>query len=385
MNRFRHFLLTALLLAFALSASAQVPELINNPKFRVDAKAAVDSIYNFNFDGADKRLSVWKEKYPNHPLWTLIDGMKFWWKVLSDLEDTSHDEQFYHIMKKAGYQAGKLLYKNPGHADGLIIKAISNGYLARHYANRSEWLTSLNYARKAMNAYEYLMKTQPGLPDLKLAEGLKLYYSAYLPEAYPVVQTVSWFLPDGNKQKGLELMRIAAEKAIFAQAEATYFLGNINYNYEENYAKAIRSFEKLHLQYPNNNYYARILVKAYYKQNQFTKALDFIEATLDRWQHDGLPHLKVMQEELLSWKGRILDRLGMEAKALASYKEAFKAGLALPKTQSRSFHAFAGYYAGKILYRQEKFDEAASYLKKVAEADVESYQEQAEKLLSKMR
>ncbi|HET6527239.1 MAG TPA: hypothetical protein VFG39_00665, partial [Balneolaceae bacterium] len=152
MNRFRHFFLTALLLAFALNASAQVPELINNPKFRVDAKAAVDSIYNFNFDGADKRLSIWKEKYPSHPLWTLIDGMKFWWKVLSDLEDTSHDEQFYHIMKKASYQAGKLLYKNPGHADGLIIKAISNGYLARQYANRSEWLTSLNYARKAMNA-----------------------------------------------------------------------------------------------------------------------------------------------------------------------------------------------------------------------------------------
>ncbi|HET6527720.1 MAG TPA: tetratricopeptide repeat protein, partial [Balneolaceae bacterium] len=209
---------------------------------------------------------------------------------------------------------------------------------------------------------------------------------AYLPEAYPIVQTVSWFLPDGNKQKGLKLMRIAAEKAIFAQAEATYFLGNINYNYEENYAKAIRSFEKLHSQYPNNNYYARILVKAYYKQHRYTKALDFIERTLDRWQHDNLPHFKVMQEELLSWKGRILDRREMEVKALASYKQAFEAGLALPRTKSRSFHVFSGYYAGKILYRQEKFDEAASYLKKVAEADIESsYPERAEELLSKMR
>jgi hypothetical protein len=81
-------------LAVTFTASAQVPELINKPEFRVDAKAAVDSIYNFNFEGADKRLFSWKEEYPKHPLWTLIDGMKFWWKVLSDLENTSHDEQF---------------------------------------------------------------------------------------------------------------------------------------------------------------------------------------------------------------------------------------------------------------------------------------------------
>ncbi|HEX6982068.1 MAG TPA: tetratricopeptide repeat protein [Balneolaceae bacterium] len=385
-NTLRHFLLTTLLLAFTLSAPAQVPELIDNPEFRTDAKAAVDSIYNFNFDGADERLSTWKGKYPDHPLWTLIDGMKFWWKVLSDLQDTSHDEQFYHIMKKASYQAGKLLYDHPSHVDGLIIKAISNGYMARQYANRSEWLTSLNYARKAMNAYEYLLEVNPGLPDLKLAEGLKLYYSAYLPEAYPIVQTVSWFLPDGNKQKGLELIRIASENAIFAQAEATYFLGNINYNYEENYARAIHSFEKLHSQYPNNNYYARILVKAYYKQNRYDEALDFIDRTLARWQRDSLPYLKVMQEELLSWKGRILDRIGLDAEALESFKKAFRAGEELPATQSRSFHAYSGYYAGKILYEQEKLDKAATYLKKVAGADVESsYPERAEELLSKIR
>src|SRR5699024_396395 len=144
-------------------------------------------------------------------------------------------------------------------------------------------------------------KVQPDLPDLKLAEGLKLYYSAYLPEAYPIVRTVSWFLPEGNKQKGLKLIGEAAEKSISASAEAVYFLGNINYNYEENYAKAIGSFEKLHSKYPNNNYYARILVKAYYRQNRYSKALDFIERTLSRWQQEELPHLKVMQEELLSW------------------------------------------------------------------------------------
>ncbi|MGD8427743.1 MAG: hypothetical protein PVH63_08920 [Balneolaceae bacterium] len=385
-NSSRFWLLFLLVWTLAIPAPAQVPELINNPQFRPDAQAAVDSIYNFNFDGAEKQLSSWKEKYPQHPLWTLLDGMKFWWEVLSDLDDTSHDEQFYHMMKKADYEAGKLLHDDPSNADGLIIKVISNGYIARQYSNRSEWVTSLNYARKALSAYNYLKELQPGLADLKLAEGLKLYYSAYLPEEYPIVKTVSWFLPEGDKQKGLRLLREASTQAIFARAEAKYFLGNISYNYENNYGIAVRYFEQLQRQYPRNNYYTRILVKSYYKQHRFGEALRFIDKTLERWNDNHLPHEKVMQEELLTWKGQILERRGALDKALACYKEAFAVSKGLPNTQSRSFYVVSGYWAGKILHEQQKNDESRSYLKDVTKASAEStYRHKAKQLLSKMK
>jgi len=370
-------------LGCSISVTAQVPELINNPQFRPDAQAAVDSIYNFNFDGADKAISQWKQKYPKYPLWTLLDGMKFWWEVLSDMEDTSHDEQFYHIMKKANYQAGKLLNDQPKNADALIIKVISNGYIARQYSNRGKWLTSLNYARKALSAYNYLKKVEPDLADLKLAEGLKLYYSAYLPEAYPVVKTVSWFLPEGDKQKGLKLLREASKQAIFARAEAKYFLGNINYNYQKNYGLAVRYFEELASQYPRNNYYARILVKSYFKQHRFGKALKFVNTTLKRWHHDHLPYEEVMQEELLTWKGQILEQRGELSGALASYKKAFSASKSLPDTKNRPFYVVSGYNAGKILYQEGKLTEAKTYLKNVSKASAESdYRDKAKQLLS---
>lgn len=192
MKIYRIITLGILLVSGVVSIShAQLPELINNREFRPDARAAVDSIYNFNFEGAEEVISPWKNKYPDHPLWTLLEGMEFWWQVLSDLEDTSYDEQFYEMMKKVDYEAGKLLHEQSNHADGLIIRAIGNGYMARQYANRSEWVTSINYGRKAMNAHEYLLELQPELDDLKLAEGLKKYYLAHIPEEYPVVKTVS--------------------------------------------------------------------------------------------------------------------------------------------------------------------------------------------------
>lgn len=382
----RYWLLILFVWGLSVPALSQTPELINNPQFRPDAQAAVDSIYNFNFDGAEKAIAKWKHKYPKHPLWTLLDGMKYWWTVLSDLEDTSHDEQFFNMMKKANYQAGKLLNDHPKNADALIIKVISNGYIARQYSNRSEWLTSLNYARKAMSAYNYLKKVEPDLADLKLAEGLKQYYSAYLPEAYPVVKTVSWFLPDGDKQLGLKLLREASKQAIFAQAEAKYFLGNINYNYEKNYSVAVQYFEELQSRYPRNNYYARILVKSYYKQHRFDEALDFIDTTLQRWHREQLPYEKVMQEELLTWKGRILDRRNVRSEALASYKKAFSASKALPNPKQRSFYVASGYFAGRIFYQEHKIKEARTYLKAASKASVESsYRDKAKRLLAKIK
>lgn len=385
MNIFKYTLFLWLFLGAALSSSAQVPELIKDEDFRRDAKAAVDSIYNFNFEGSDNTLSVWKEEYPQHPLWTLLDGMEFWWEVLSDLEDTSHDERFFEMMKKADYEARKILYENKAHADGLIIKAISNGYMARQYSNRNEWITSLNYARKAMNAYDYLLQIQPELSDLKLAEGLKLYYASYLPDAYPVVKTVSWFLPEGDKEKGLQLLEEASEEAIFAGAEARYFYGNINYNYEKEYSEAVDHFERLQATYPNNNYYARILAKIYYRQHRYDRAEQYITETLSRWQQLQLPFQKVLVEELLTWKGRILERNGKKADALACYKTAFEQGKDLPNTQSRSFNVVAGYLAGKLLYEQQNFEEAKQILQQVADAEAsQGYQERARQLLDKM-
>lgn len=385
MKRTKHFLFILIGIMWSVTATAQVPELVNNDQFRPDAKAAVDSIYNFQFDGADQVLSPWKDKYPSHPLWSLIEGMKFWWQVLSDLEDPSRDEQFVTMMKKANYQAGKLLHRQSSHADALIIQAISNGYIGRQYSNREEWVSSLNYARKALNTYEYLLELQPDMADLKLARGLKFYYAAYLPEAYPVVRTVSWFLPEGDKEKGLRLIREASREAIFARAEATYFLGNINYNYEQNYDAAVQYFEQLHRKYPRNNYYARILLKSYYQRHRYDQALQFIDQTLGRWEDHSLPFEKIMKEEFLTWKGRILEKRGRQAEALTLYKRAFEIGNELPNTRGRSFWVASGYSAGKLLHRQGANTEAKPYLEKAAESEVSSdYRKEARELLSKI-
>ena len=363
-------------------AKAQLPELINDTDFQADAQTAVDSIYNFNFQAADRQLQPWKQEYPDHPIWDLMEGIKLWWQVLSDLEDRSHDEEFFTKMKQVDYKASRLLSRQGSHADALIIKTVSNGYIGRQYANRSEWISSINQARKAMSAYDYLLELKPDLADLKLAEGMKLYYSAYLPEAYPVVKTVSWFLPDGDKEKGLELMRKASEEAIFARAEATYFLGNINYNYEQNNEKALAHFRSLYESYPNNNYYVRYYVRILYSMNKYDQALEVINEALQRWEEQSLSFEEVLREELLTWKGRILTRKGNRTEAMASLEKAFEVGFDLPFTQNRSYHVISGYLWGKLLYESEDFTEAQKVFTHIVSCEAEpGYRKSAQKLM----
>lgn len=327
-------------------------------------------------------LKPWKQQYPNHPLWQLIDGMHLWWQVLSDLEDTSRDEAFFNTMQRTDYAASKMLRKDRSHADGLIIRTIANGYIARQFANREKWLNSISTARKALSAYDYLTEVQPELPDLELAEGLKLYYADYLPEAYPIVRTVSWFLPEGDRVKGLELMRETAKNAIFARAEATYFLGNINYHYEEDYDQAVHYFRQLYQTYPHNNYYARKLAGNLYRLKRYDEALQLIDESLSRWESKDLPFQKVLQEELLSWQGRIHLARGDRERARRSLSRAFALGKELPRTEHRAFHATSGYYLGKLLYEQTYYAEAEPYLQAIADSEVgEAYREAAREML----
>lgn len=366
---------TFLILVFISGAGlsqAQVPELIKNEEFRQDAQAAVDALYNFNPDGADQALAQWKKKYPAHPLWKLMEGMEFWWILLSDLYDQSRDAHFYRLMCEADYAASKLLYEQPGHADALIIRTVANGYIARQHSNREEWIASLNAARKAYNSYGYLQDNMPDFPDLKLAEGLKLYYSEYLPEAYPVVRTVSWFLPDGDKKEGLAQLRQAAQSAIFARAEASYFLGNINYNYESEYDKAARHFQHLYNSYPHNNYYARLLVKNYYKMGRFEEAMTVINESLARWDDNSLPFADVLQEELLFWKGRIFYRNQSYDEARRNFEQSLQLSKQLPRSSHRSFYPASAYYLGSIMQQNKNNEGAKRYYETAMNAKAES-------------
>jgi hypothetical protein len=274
-------------------------------------------------------------------------------------------------MARADYDAVRYLRKYPGHPDALLVRAVANGFAARQQANRDQWLGSVNTARRAYQAQMLLLNHVAEIPDNLLAEGLKSYYAAWLPENYPAVRTLSWFLPSGDKQEGLMLLERAAEEAIFARPEAIYFLGNIRLHYENELDQALVHFRKLVENYPANGYYRRMLVRNLFQLNRNNEAELEIKKTLDDWAEYGYRDFNPLAEELYYWLGRIQLRTFNHADAYQSFTNGIAAGKRMSGTNGRYYFGLNTYYAGHSADLNGEKNLAEGHLKSVMKLPVD--------------
>lgn len=364
------FFVPLLLISGGNQLHAQTKVLIDDMEFRIDAQAAIDSLYNRNIAGTYAVLEPWKKKYPEHPIWSLWEGMELWWTVLEDLADKSKDEEFFHVMRKTDHLAGELLRKESDHPDALIIRTVANGYVARHNANREQWITSVNIGRRAYQAHQRLLDVYPDLPDNDFAEGLKLYYSAYMKDTFPFVRTISWFLPDGSRTEGLESLRMASLNGVFARPEAAYFLAYILLNYEDRPQESQIHFRNLVNKYPNNGYFRRLNVRTLFQMKQYQSVVLNVDDALSHWNEHQLPNDDVMKEELLYWQGRAFYSNGRYPQALANFTRVLDIGENLSDSDNRQFQALSAYYAGRVSERLNKNEDAKTYYQIAARQSV---------------
>lgn len=355
------FLLMGFLAVSVAPSFAQTKVLIKDAFFEIDAKKAIDSLYNRNTEAAKELLEPWREEHPDHPLWLLWDGMEVWWNVLEDLDNHSLDREFIARMQQADYEAGKILRSEPGHPDALIIRSVANGYIARLHANREEWLTSMQFGKNAYQAHQELLQVAPDLSDNHFAEGMKLYYAAHIPDAYPVVKAVSWFFPEGDKQEGLEELRYAAKNGIFARPEAKYFLANILHHYENEYDQAKRNFAELIDSYPDNGYYRREYLQTLSQLDQYDEILAFSSQTLEYWESKKEEIDPVLESEVKFWMGRAFYYNGNFAAAKPYLIESVDIGNDLVNREEREVYVLAAYFAGRALERLNENNEAKKY------------------------
>jgi len=353
----------SLLFVTYAEVKGQTVQLIDNTRFTVDATAAIDSLYNRNNVAARELLLPWRETYPDHPLWKLWEGMELWWVLLEDLAIDDFDELFIETMKEADYRARQVLQNEPDHIDALIVISVSNSYIARLHSNRERWITSLQIGRVGYQAHLRLMEVKPDLADNYFAEGMKLYYSAYVVEEYPIVRPFASFLPDGNRESGMQFLREAIDKALFARAEAVYFLATIQFHYEENFTDAKDLFRLLVDKYPDNGYYRRLYMHTLAQLREYPSMIAFHNETFIHWQDQQLKRDPVMESELYYWVGRSYYFHLDSASAYRSFVNSVESAQDLRNSENRIYVTQAAYFAGRVSEDLGRAEEAIQYYK----------------------
>jgi tetratricopeptide (TPR) repeat protein len=245
------------------------------------------------------------QRYPNHPVGPFLKGLNLWWTIMLDLTDTSHDEAFFDLMDEVIDRCETLLDDNPDHFDALLFKGAAHGFKARLASNRSSWWSALQNGRKAIGPARRVAEiAPPDNGDYVFGKGLYDYYTAILEEEYPAVKTFTWMIPDGNRERGLRLLKRTAEQGRYVQTEAIYYLTQVYYLYEEDYAAARHYVRRLRRRHPDNPYFHNFEGRVYARWGRWDRAHEVFTEVVERCEAERAGYNVHMEEIARYYLGR---------------------------------------------------------------------------------
>lgn len=254
-------LLLLLCLALDSPLAAQEPAhtlQVDDPRLQ----QGITLIYQLHFAEADHYFETLIATEPDNPVGYFFLAMVTWWRVLVDLDDTSHDEAFYALLEKCVRVCDQRLAQRPGDFDALMCKGGGIGFRGRLRGDRHQFLQAAADGLKCLPILDQIRLLEPTNKDVLFARGIYDYFAEAMPERYPIVKPIVWMMTRGDKQRGLQELQTVAREGYYARAEAAYFLAQIYRVFEEDDRQALDYFQELYTCYPDNALFHRSTARA---------------------------------------------------------------------------------------------------------------------------
>ncbi|MEK7748479.1 MAG: hypothetical protein AAB269_00315, partial [Bacteroidota bacterium] len=248
-----------LLFVFLCFPSPSRSQWISDPEIDRRIQRGIDYIYNIELEKADSQFTEVIKLRPDHPVGYFFQAMVHWWRILTNFDDESHDQQFYDMLNVVIDMAEKRLDENSKDVTALFFKGGAVGFRGRLRANRGNWLGAANDGIVALPVVRKAYELDPNNYDVLLGIGIYNYYADIVPDRYPIVKPLMIFFPSGDRKRGLEQLSLASRNSKYAKVEATYFLMQNYFNFEKDYSKALELARQLHAKYPRNSVFHRYL------------------------------------------------------------------------------------------------------------------------------
>ncbi|MFB6274413.1 MAG: tetratricopeptide repeat protein [Salinibacter sp.] len=275
----------------------QTSSILDDPFVRRVGTKGISDLYGMRFEEARAHFDKIDARYPDHPVGPFLKGLNLWWTIMLDLTDTSHDEAFIEQMNTVIDRCDTLLEKNSDHFDAALFKAAAHGFLARLHSNRSRWWKTIQHGRAAIKYVQKVEAVAPKRGDYVFGSGLYDYYVDVLAEEYTLSKAITWLLPDGNKKRGLRLLRETATNGRYVKTEAIYFLAKVHYLYEGDFQGSRKWVSKLRERHPNNPFFHTFEGRVYARWGRWGEARQIFRTVVERCDA-GMPGYNAHMEEV---------------------------------------------------------------------------------------
>src|SRR5690606_2587717 len=95
--------------------------LLLNRGLQLRITEAVNSLYNFDFQTAERGFLVMSYTYPEHPLPYFLMGLSQWWKIAPDTDNQQYDALFLDYMDQAIDKAEALFEADPENKEAAFF------------------------------------------------------------------------------------------------------------------------------------------------------------------------------------------------------------------------------------------------------------------------
>lgn len=278
---------TLALLLLLSSANAESAYTLRDVDERI--QYGIDLIYNLRFEEADAHFEEVISAEPDNPLGYFFRAMVTWWRVLIDLDDRSHDEAFYAQLARCVEVCDQRLAEDPLNFDAILFKGGAIGFRGRLRGDREQYLQAARDGLRSLPLLEKSSQLEPSNKDILFGQGIYNYFADVMPQRHAIIRPVMAFLPDGDRQRGLDQLREVAEHGRYARAEAAYFLAQIYRIFERDNRAALPYLQSLHARYPDNALFHRYAARNLIEVGRWDEGCMLYQRYVDRSQkgHTG--------------------------------------------------------------------------------------------------
>ena len=312
MSAIRYIALRALVvlllawIAFPGEALAQRrgTSVLDDPDVQREAQRGLNLLYDMQFEEAARIFERIDRQHPKHPIGPFLLALNTWWKILIDLSDTSHDDAFFDEMKDVIKRSDRLLKRDRDNFDAAFFKGAALGFRGRLRSNRGDWFKAAMDGKNAMKYVLRVAEKDPQNDDYVFGKGIYDYYADVIPDRHPFVKPVMVFFPNGDRERGLRLLKRTAREGQFIQTEAAYFLAQIYYIYERDLVKTSEYVDWLRREHPNNSFFHTLEGRVLARRNRWEEARDVFGEVLTRYHEKQTGYNAATAEQALYFMAR---------------------------------------------------------------------------------
>ena len=342
----------------------QQKPLLLDMNMQIEATEAVNDMYNFKFDRAERQFRWIRQAHGNHPLPYFLLGLSEWWKIVPNIYETKYDEKFLAYMDTATYYAERMFERNEEDPESAFFLSAAYAFKGRLFAERREWRKAAGAGKTSLNYLEICKGKEDFSPELLFGDGLYNYYAEWIGENYAILKPVLMFFPDGNKELGIKQLKTVANNAFYTRTEAQYFLMRILTEEQEDPREAFRISEYLHQTFPDNAYFHRYYARQLYTRGRHREAEQEALSIINRIDEQMIGYEATSGRYAGFFLGEIYNMRGQLDEAEKYYQRAVDFARQIDATESGYYH-YSLLHLGEIAEAQGQEKVARDYYKQV--------------------